>query len=199
LFAVALGKAPAYAKNEKLSVFLNGKAQRYYEDPKIAANVAALRGYLQSHYDAQPLLNKTVALWASVHLPDLLTHVQRDKLATELLSRQRADGGWSLKDLGNWERVDNTPLQDSSDGYATGLVVLALEENGVTDPRVSHGLDWLADNQDKTTGAWPAWSLNKQRDPNSNIGQFMSDAATSYAILALDARKEPAHRTPASE
>ena len=125
--------------------------------------------------------------------------MQRDKLATELLSRQRADGGWSLKDLGNWERVDNTPLQDSSDGYATGLVVLALEENGVTDPRVSHGLDWLADNQDKTTGAWPAWSLNKQRDPNSNIGQFMSDAATSYAILALDARKEPAHRTPASE
>jgi len=73
-----------------------------------------------------------------------------------------------------------------------GLVVLVLQENAVTDPRVKRGLDWLADNQDKTTGAWAAWSLNKNRDPQSNIGQFMSDAATSYAVLALDARKASA-------
>jgi squalene-hopene/tetraprenyl-beta-curcumene cyclase len=164
----------------------------YRDDPKIAPNLAALRGYLQTHYDAQPLLNKTVALWASAHLPDLLTHQQREKLLAELLNRQREDGGWSLKDLGTWERVDNTPLPDSSDGYATGLVVLVLQENGVTDPRVRRGLDWLADNQDKTSGAWHASSLNKDRDPQSNIGQFMSDAATSYAVLALDAKKAPA-------
>jgi len=199
LFAVAVGKAPAFAKNERLSLFLNGKALKYSDDPKIAPNLAALRGYLQSHYDAQPLLNKTVALWASAYLPNLLTPAQRDKLSADLLSRQRPDGGWSLKDLGNWERVDNTPLQDSSDGYATGLVLLALEENAFTDPRINRGLDWLANNQDKTTGAWPAWSLNKQRDPESNIGHFMSDAATSYAVLALDARKEPAHRPAESE
>ncbi|MGA2650285.1 MAG: hypothetical protein ABSF28_07170 [Terracidiphilus sp.] len=192
LFAVAVGEAPAFAKNEKLSLFLNGKADKYRDDPKIAGNLAALRGYLQNHYDAQPLLNKTVALWASAHLPDLLTHAQREKLFAELLNRQRTDGGWSLKDLGTWERVDNTPLPDSSDGYATGLVVLVLQENAVTDPRVKRGLDWLADNQDKTTGAWAAWSLNKNRDPQSNIGQFMSDAATSYAVLALDARKASA-------
>lgn len=189
LFAIAVGKAPAFAKNEKLSLFLNGKADRYRDDPKIAGNVAALRGYLQTHYDAQPLLNKTVALWASAHLPDLLTHPQRDRLVAELFSKQRSDGGWSLKDLGTWERVDNTPLPDSSDGYATGLVVLVLEENAIIDPRVKRGLDWLTENQDRTTGAWTAWSLNKNRDPQSNIGQFMSDAATSYAVLALDARK----------
>ena len=35
LMAVAVGKAPDH----------------YRDDPKIAANIAALRGYLQSHYD----------------------------------------------------------------------------------------------------------------------------------------------------
>jgi squalene-hopene/tetraprenyl-beta-curcumene cyclase len=77
--------------------------------------------------------------------------------------------------------------------------VLVLEENSVAGPEVRRGIDWLAGNQDKTTGAWTAWSLNKDRDPKTNFGHFMSDAATSYAVLALEAPKEPAHRLPASE
>ena len=130
-----------------------------------------------------------VLLWASAHLPDLLTAEQRGKLLNDLKSRQRDDGGWSLTDLGTWERVDTTPLETRPDGYATGVVVLALEENHVKDAAVTRGLAWLKTNQDKATGAWPAWSLNKKRDPKSNIGLFMSDAATGYAVLALDARQ----------
>jgi hypothetical protein len=167
-----------------------GTAQdSYRDDPKIAANLTALREYLKSHYDAQPMLNKVVALWASVRIPGLLTPDQTAKLLDDLKSKQHADGGWSLTDLGTWERVDNTPLETRSDGYATGLAVLVLEENKVKDTTVRRGIDWLLANQDKTTGAWPAWSLNKNRDPKSNVGQFMSDAATSYAVLALDRRK----------
>ena len=69
------------------------------------------------------------------------------------------------------------------------MVLVALEENRVRNEQVKRGIAWLKANQDKTTGAWPAWSLNKNRDPKSNAGPFMSDAATSYAVLALDGRR----------
>lgn len=47
------------------------------------------------------------------------------------------------------------------------------------------GLDWLASHQDAASGLWYTASLNKQRDAASDTGRFMSDAATSYAVLAL--------------
>ena len=175
LMAVAVGSAPG----------------GYSRDPAIALNLAALRAYLRSHYDAQPLLNKIVALWASAHLPDLLTREQREQMIGEIDRLQREDGGWSLADLGTWKRVDNTPLVNRSDGYATGLIVLTLEENRARNAaaNIARGRAWLVANQDQSTEAWPAWSLNKDRDPKSDAGPFMSDAATAYAVLALEARR----------
>jgi len=180
LMAVAVGQAPDGYKN----------------DAKIAGNLAGLTGYLSSHYEAQPLLNKLVALWASKYFPGVMTEAQKQVLVEKLNGLQRADGGWSTTDLGTWKRMDDTPLETRTDGYATGIVVLVLEEAGTkshsnpqVDASVTRGIAWLVANQDKSTGAWPAWSLNKNRDPESNTGKFMSDAATSYAVMALEARK----------
>jgi hypothetical protein len=175
LMALAVGAAP----------------DRYMNDKKIAMNLGLLRSYLQSHYDAQPLVNKMVAMWASSHLAGILTLDQMHALVDEVGSLQHKDGGWSLTDLGTWKRRDGTPLETRSDGYATGLAVLVLKESPVTSdkkPHIALGVAWLEANQDKTTGAWPAWSLNKNRDSKSDAGMFMSDAATSYAVLALEDR-----------
>jgi len=175
-----------------MAVAVAKAADHYRDDPKAAPSVALLTGYLQSHYDAQPVLNKIVALWASQSYPGLLSPNQRARLVGQLTSLQHADGGWSLSELGPWARVDKTPLETRSDGYATALIVLVLEEIGA--PRrpefpLAKGRAWLLANQDKTTGAWTAWSVNKNRDPASMEGHFMSDAATSYAVLALEAGK----------
>ena len=178
LMAVAVGKAP----------------ERYRFEPAKADHVKALCDYLKGHFEKQPLLNKAMALWASRWFPDLLTAAQREALVGLLYTLQRPDGGWSLTDLGTWERVDATPLETRPDGYATGLVVLVLEEavdhaphtDARAEEHLARGIAWLKANQDKATGAWPAWSLNKNRDPKSNVGLFMSDAATGFAVLALE-------------
>jgi hypothetical protein len=181
LMAVAAGSAPDH----------------YRDDPNVAARLIALGGYLQTHYQKQPLLNKVVALWANTEFPGMLTVDERRSLLEELFRLQRRDGGWSTTDLGTWKRRDKTPLETRSDGYATGLVVLVLEQSrpeerhsgwGTIGEHTQRGLSWLVANQDRTTGAWPAWSLNKNRDPKSETGMFMSDAATGYAVLALRAQ-----------
>jgi squalene-hopene/tetraprenyl-beta-curcumene cyclase len=177
LMAIAVSRAPG----------------NYRGDPRIAANLGILRGYLRSHYEGQPLVNKIVTLWASSAMPELLTRAQEMALVAEINKLQHPDGGWSLTDLGTWERRDKTPLETRSDGYATALIVLALEgSNGQSPSRSStavimkRGVNWLLTHQDKESGSWPAWSLNKNRDPKSDAGLFMTDAATGYAVMALE-------------
>ena len=144
----------------------------YRNDPEIIGNLAALRVYLRGHYDEQPLLNKIVVLWASAQFSGLLTPPQRKSCfwpKSTVATRRRR-----LEPCGPWNMA--TARQDSP-GNPLGRLrdrhyVLALEENHIAMPMYTAAFSWLIANQDKTTGAWPAWSLNKNRDPKSNVGHF---------------------------
>jgi squalene-hopene/tetraprenyl-beta-curcumene cyclase len=171
-----------------LAALAVGIAPDHYRDtPAIQSNINELRAYLRREYKTQPLVNRIVLLWASAKLPGLLTASDRAALIKSVFAEQQADGGWSLTSLGSWKRRDDTALATKSDGYATGLTVLALKENGMRSmPPVRRGLAWLRHSQDQSEGLWQAWSLNKQRDSSSDAWHFMDDAATGYAVLALE-------------
>ncbi len=178
-------------------------------EPEAKAGIERLRGYLRTTFDERTLFNRTWVLLASTLLDDLLTKAEQARLMERLQKRQRDDGGWSLWSLGEWRwsgtaapfespgELDDALLAES-DGYATGLVVHALRQAGVTvsHPVVDRGVKWLLANQqavavnEQSPMAWRAHSLNFDRENGGERGEavrrlFMSDLATSFAVLAL--------------
>ncbi len=164
----------------------------YSNQTDIRPKVAALKKYLATQFPTQPLHHRVLGLWAASRLPGILTEAERNKLIEELLNAQEADGGWSLPNLGKpaagragWPSHGTYPQGTISDGYATGLVVLALKRKGTAgnNAQVGKAIACLVSRQKE--GTWPANYLNKSRDPQGDIGKFMRDAATAFAILAL--------------
>jgi squalene-hopene/tetraprenyl-beta-curcumene cyclase len=174
LAAVAVGTAPG----------------NYSAAPEIQSSLAMLREYLNREYAAQTTINRVTLLWAAAKVPGLIARQRWEAIIAELLSKQQADGGWSLSSLiGEWKRADGTPQEIQSDGYATGLIVFTLQEVGITpeNARLKSGLTWLTGHQDRTEGSWAAYSLNKNKEHHISpaTALFMNDAATAYAVLAL--------------
>ena len=179
--------------------------ENYAATPEIQDNLKRLREYLTRESAAQSTLNRVFLLWASTKLPGLLAAERQKTIVQEMLSKQQSDGGWrlasvswkwsgwTLKSLANmWFREDGTPMEGKSDGVATSLMVLTLEEAGVPreNAQLKRGLSWLLNNQNEADGSWPASSVNKRRHVSSDTGRFMSDAATGFAVLALTESKE---------
>jgi hypothetical protein len=107
----------------------------------------------------------------------------------ELLSEQRADGGWSqLAAL-------------ASDAYATGQALVALRQAGdlsATDPAYKRGIEFLLKTQ-LEDGSWYVRSRAVPLQPYFEGGfphgndQWISAAATNWAAMAMalssDSRK----------
>jgi squalene-hopene/tetraprenyl-beta-curcumene cyclase len=174
--------------------------ENYRSTPDVQNHLQLLHEYLNVKEPLQSPLNRVFLLWASTKLPGLLQLEQQKAIIREILSKQQSDGGWrtaslswrwsgwSLRGLLNmWVREDGTPIEGRSDGVATGLITLVLQEAGVgrDNVQLKRGLEWLLRNQDVANGFWPASSVNKRRHISSETGRFMSDAATAYAVLAL--------------
>ena len=172
--------------------------ENFEQSPEIQQNLELLRKYLRSHVSQSlwsrlrwredpSLFNRTMLLWASARLPGLLSNDERGAIERELFAIQDGSGAWRLSSLGHWREGDGVSNVSIDDGYATGLVAYALEQVGTPpgEPHLARALAWLSGHQDPATGAWTAFSLNKRRDPTSNVGKFMTDAATAFAVLAL--------------
>jgi squalene-hopene/tetraprenyl-beta-curcumene cyclase len=177
-----------------MAVALGNTPEHYASEPGVREHQDQLQSYLHRQYAAQPLMSQLYVLWASARMPGLLAEADRTKLIEKIDDLQLPDGGWALPSLDqqprvrrylvdHWKQMTSTA---ESDGCATGLVVLALEEAGVKprDPVLNRGLRWLEQHQSKD-GSWWASSLNGSYAPDSDVVRFMIDAATGYAALAL--------------
>lgn len=185
----------AYQGAALMAVALGNTPDNYVSEPGVREHLERLEDYLRRQYAAQPVMSQLYVLWASARMPGLLTETDRAKLIEKVNDLELYDGGWALPSLDqqpglrrylldHWKQMSNTA---ESDGCATGLVVLALEANGAKpqDSAVNRGLRWLAEHQ-ANDGSWWASSLNGSHESDSDLARFMGDAATGYAVLALE-------------
>lgn len=164
LAAIAVGVAPEdYAKSEQ--------AQKGME---------LVRRYLKAN-PGPTLHHRAMVLWGATYNEGILTDAEKQTIISELLSLQKADGGWGLATLGDWKRADSEPQdKESSDGYGTGFVTYILRRSGIpaSDPRIERAVTWLKTNQ-RESGRWFTRSLYKDSK------HYITHAGTAFAIMAL--------------
>lgn len=101
-----------------------------------------------------------------------------ERAAQELLRTQRSDGGWS-----------DVPSM-TSNAYATGKTLVALQTAGVTGGAIERGVRFLLDSQGED-GTWHVKSRAFAFQPYFESGfphrydQWISTAGTSWATMAL--------------
>jgi len=164
LAAIAVGVAPGnYAQSEQ--------AQQ---------GMQRLKQYLVDH-PPPTLHHRSMLLWGASYTPDLMTAEQKQSCIDDLLAQQKADGGWALATLGDWQRADGTPQDlETSDGYGTGFVIYVLRRAGLPagDARLQRGIAWLKSHQ-RESGRWFTRSLHKDSK------HFITHAGTAFAVMAL--------------
>ena len=176
--AMAAATAPGWIKQIKTG-----------ENPELLTRIDKLKKYLRSEPPHD--YGRTLLLWASARMPDLITPSERQRLIELLFEHQREDGGWSLRTMaapeawGSGNRAEKLKSEPgfsdpASDGHMTGLAIVALREAGVpgNDPRIQQGVAWLNRNQ-RESGRWWTRSLNTDR------AHYITYSGTALPALAL--------------
>jgi squalene-hopene/tetraprenyl-beta-curcumene cyclase len=85
--------------------------------------------------------------------------------------------------LGTWPRLDGEPNNPNgpSDGYATGLVAVALCSNGygARTPQIARSIAWIMSNQ-RASGRWYTRSTYSDQ-----LKGYITNLATAYAMMAI--------------
>jgi squalene-hopene/tetraprenyl-beta-curcumene cyclase len=185
--------------------------ENYAQSAAARQGLAGIRRYLTANPPTS-LHEKSMLLWLSQCVQDVLSDKEKRQILAELLSVQRPDGGWSLASLventhgprGGSQLVSQaraakgygtehlvflgrqTGLYKSSlasDGYATGFAVYVARQAGL----------WR---EDLRLQKGVAWLKSHQRasgrwfTPSQGPGHsrhLISNAGTGYAVLALHA------------
>ncbi|WP_406696507.1 prenyltransferase/squalene oxidase repeat-containing protein [Singulisphaera sp. Ch08] len=167
LAAVAVGHAPG----------------EYQSTEAARKGLDKVRGYL-GQTPAPNLHHRALLLWASLKVDGLMDRAERERTVTDLLAKQRPDGGWSLTSLGKFTRRDGTPNPEDapSDGYGTGFVIYVLRQAGMPaeSKPIQQGIAWLKSHQ-RASGRWFT------RSPTLDRVHYVTHAGTGYALMALAA------------
>jgi hypothetical protein len=174
LAALAIGAAPSDVR----------------DTPDAQPRIRALADFLNEGLSSRPLHVRMAVLWASTTMPSLLDAEAKRAIVADVLRAQQTDGGWTLASLGPWSDHPAAPSPvegGGSNSYATAFTTYVLQQTADRNVKAAtaRGLEWLRSHQDKSTGAWPATSMNKTYPAGSMEEKFLQDAATAYAAAAL--------------
>ena len=177
-----------------LAALAIGSAPREIRDtPDAQQRTRALAEFLNDGLSSRSLHVRLAVLWASTTLPSILDADAKRAIIADVLRAQQPDGGWTLASLGPWAEHPSAPPPVEgvgSNSYATAFTTYVLQRTADRSAGAStaRGLDWLRIHQDKSTGAWPASSMNKTYPAGSMEEKFLQDAATAFAAAALARR-----------
>ena len=158
----------------------------YIQSPQARAGDQRLKKFLYNHLP-NSLHQKGMLLWATGYRDDLFEQKVLQEWQNELFSAQKSNGAWILPEMGDrhWTRSDGKSQSTDPDPYATAFAVHVLVKSGIAhgDQRLMRARQWLR-TQQRSSGRWYT------RSPHKDNKHYISNAATSFALLALGSQEE---------
>jgi squalene-hopene/tetraprenyl-beta-curcumene cyclase len=126
-------------------------------------------------------------LWASAGFPEALPAGAKSAIVEAVWKKQQEDGSWTMDALGPFQAHAKAPRVEGGNAYATAFTAYVMQQAGAgtADPRLARALAWLRARQNPECGCWQAVSMNEEYEAGSQHSKLMTDAATSFAVLAL--------------